>query len=320
MSSGTPSAPPAPPSGTGTGTGGSGGGGSSSSSNPVSAARIKMAAASILYMPSGTKLEVLSGHNWSSWSGVFTTLLQLNDVDAILTHDTLPSGVDADDWASVQKKTKAYLCLYCVADVYSTVELDVEFPTFKEKYKQLKDTYGGVGSTVIFNLWIELTQARLDDGSLLAPQLSKLNEAHVKLSNAGMGVSDIQYCLILLNALPESYEVVASTLLASGPPSNLKYSEIMARILNEEGRKSGPSVSLNAARVDKKNKNLTCHYCNKKGHMERDCRKKKKDEAEKEEEDSSSSDSSDSESESEKAANALVYVPATAENGLNVYL
>src|SRR6266571_3626229 len=96
MSSGTPSAPPAPPSGTGTGTGGSGGGGSSSSSNPVSAARIKMAAASILYMPSGTKLEVLSGHNWSSWSGVFTALLQLNDVDAILTHDTLPSGVDAD--------------------------------------------------------------------------------------------------------------------------------------------------------------------------------------------------------------------------------
>jgi len=190
------------------------------------------------------------------------------------------------------------------------------------EYEQLRDTYSGVGSTAIFNLWIELMQARLDDGSPLTPQLSKLNEARIKLSNAGMGVSDIQYCLILLNALPESYEVVASTLLASGPASDLKYSEITACILNEEGWKSGPSVSLNAACVDKKNKNLTCHYCNKKGHMERDCRKKKKDEAKKkeEEEDSSMSDSSDSKSESEKAANALVYVPATAENGLNVYL
>ncbi len=322
MSSGTPSAPPAPPSGTGTGTGGSGGGGSSSSSNPVSAARIKMAASSILYMPSGTQLEVLSGYNWSSWSGVFTALLQLNEVDAILFHAALPSGVDPDDWASVQKKAKAYLWLYCAADVHSTVESEVEFPTFKEKYEQLRDTYGGVGSTAIFNLWIELTQARLDDGSPLAPQLSKLNEARVKLSNAGMGVSDIQYCLILLNALPESYEVVATTLLASGPASDLKYSEITARILNEEGWKSGPSVSLNAAHIDKKNKNLTCHYCNKKGHMERDCRKKKRDEAKKkeEEEDSSTSDSSDSESESEKEANALIYVPATAENRLNVYL
>ncbi len=319
MSSGTPSAPPAPPSGTGTGTTGSSGGGSSSGSNPVLAVHIKTAAASVLYMPSGTQLEVLSGQNWSLWSGVLTALLQLNEVDAVLTHDTLPSGVDPDDWASVQKKTKAYLRLYCAADVHSTVESDVDFPTFKEKYKQLKETYGSVGSTAIFNLWIELTQARLDDGSPLAPQLAKLNEARVKLSNAGMGVSDTQYCLILLNALPNSYEVVASTLLASGPASNLKYSEITARVLNEEGRKSGPSASLNAARAGK-NKNLTCHYCNKKGHMERDCRKKKKDEAEKEEEDSSSSDSSDSESESEKAANALVYVPATADNGLNVYL
>jgi len=273
-------------------------------------------------MPSGIRLEILSGPNWSSWSGVFTALLQLNNINTILTHDTLPSGVDADDWASVQKKTKAYLHLYCEADVYSTVESDVDFPTFKEKYKRLKDTYGGVGSTAIFNLWIKLTQARLDDGSLLAPQLSKLNEACVKLSNASMGVSDIQYCLILLNALPESYEVVASTLLASGPASDLKYSEITACILNEEGQKSGPSVSLNVAHVDKKNKNLTCHYCNKKGHMEHNCRKKKKDEAKKkeEEEDSSTSDSSDSKSELEKEVNTLVYVPATAENGLNVYL
>src|SRR6266702_2541222 len=216
MSSGTPSAPPAPPSGTGTGTGGSGGGGSSSSSNPVSAMRIKTVAGSILYMPSGTQLEILSGPNWSSWSGMFTALLQLNEIDAILFHATLLSRVNPDDWASVQKKAKVYLRLYCMADMHSTVELDVEFPTFKEKYKQLRDTYGGVGSTAIFNLWIKLMQAQLDDGSPLAPQLSKFNEACVKLSNAGMGVSDIQYCLILLNALPESYEVVASTLLTSG--------------------------------------------------------------------------------------------------------
>src|SRR6266702_1891821 len=64
-----------------------------------------------------------SGYNWSLWSGVFTALLQLNEVDAILFHATLPSGVDPDDWASVQKKAKAYLRLYCAADVHSTVEL-----------------------------------------------------------------------------------------------------------------------------------------------------------------------------------------------------
>src|SRR6266571_6809169 len=298
---------------------GSGGSGPTQKPSKVSATRIKAAAASAFTVPSGTHLEALSGQNWSVWSGTIGALLQLNEVEDILTHDTSPSGVNADEWSSIQRKTMAYLRLHCTPDVFSIVESEVDFPTFKDKFDRLRETYGGTGSTAIFNLWIELTQARLDEGSPLAPQLAKLNEAHVKLSNTNMIVSDLQYCLILLNALPKSYEVVASTLLASGSASSLKYSEITARILNEEGRKSGPSASLNAARAGK-NKNLTCHYCNKKGHMERDCRKKKKDEAEKEEEDSSSSDSSDSKSESEKAANALIYVPATAENGLNVYL
>jgi hypothetical protein len=264
-------------------------------------------------MPSGSHLEALSGQNWNLWSGVLSAILQLNEVDSILTHSTTPTGVDADDWASVQKKTKAYLRLYCAADVYSIVESDIEFPSFKDKFDRLRDTYGSVGSTSIFNLWIELTQARLDDGSPLAPQLAKLNETRVKLSNAGMGVSDIQYCLILLNALPKSYEVVASTLLASGPATALKHGEITARVLNEEGRKSGPSASLNAARAPiksgKKKKDhsmLTCHYCNKKGHIQPDCRKKKKDDADKKgKEEGGGAGGS-------KSANAHVLVPTTA--------
>jgi hypothetical protein len=293
MSSGTPStAPSASSKGVGP------------SLPPVSAARIKAAAASTFAMPPGTQLEILSGPNWNAWSGLFSAFLQLNDIDDILTHETLPSGVDSDDWNSIQKKAKAFLCLYCAPDVHSIVDSEIDFPSFKARFDRLRETYGNVGSTAIFNLWIELTQVRLDDSSPLSPQLAKLNEARVQLSNAGMGVSDIQYCLILLNALPSTYEVVASTLLASGPASSLKHNEITARILNEEGRKSGPSGSLNAARsVKQDHSKLTCHYCNKTGHIKRNCRKKKKDKAEEEEEEedgSSTDSSSDSDSEGSK--------------------
>ena len=269
-------------------------------------------------MPPGTQLEVLSSSNWSSWSGVFSAFLQFNDIDCILTHETLPSGVDSDNWNSIQKKAKAFLRLYCTTDVYSAVESDINFPSFKAKFEQLRDTYGSVGSTSTFNLWIELMQARLDDGSPLAPQLAKLNEAHVRLSNSGMGVSDVQYCLILLNALPSSYEVVASTLLASGLVTSLKHSEITARVLNEEGRKLGPSSSLNTVHAGKQDHSqLTCHYCNKKGHIQRDCRKKKRDEVKKkeeeeEEEEDTTSDSSSDTSDSQKVANVHVLVPSAA--------
>ena len=109
----------------------------------------------------------------------------------------------------------------------------------------------------------------------MTSQVVKLNEAWVNLSNASMGVTDTQYCLILLKALPPSYEVVATTILASGTPSSLSYSEIIACILNEEGQCSGSLAALNAARAPiksdgrKKKKDhskLTCHYCNKMGH------------------------------------------------------
>jgi hypothetical protein len=142
-------------------------------------------------------------------------------------------------------------------------------------------------------MWIALVQAKFDDASPLAPQLAKLNELRVALANANMGVTETQYSLILLNALPPSYKTMATILLASSLATSLKPSDISARVINEEGRRSGPSTSLNAAacapiKSSDKGKGkkrdhsaLTCHYCSKKGHIQPNCHKKKKDDAEK---------------------------------------
>jgi gag-polypeptide of LTR copia-type/Integrase core domain/GAG-pre-integrase domain len=270
-------------------------------------------------MPSGIHLSQFDGSGWSTWSGILEAILTLHEAEDVLLLTTPPSGVDQDEWDSIQRRTKAYLRLYVKPDVYSLIASNAEFPTFKHKWDKLKETYGGAsGSTTIFNLWIQLTQARLDDAKPMAPQLAKINEARVALTNASMGITDTQYSLILLHALPPSYEVLASTILATGGPNTLKHSEIIARILNEEGRRSGPSgSSLNAARAapikanGKKKKDhadLTCHYCNKKGHIKPDCRKKKKDEAEKKKKEEASSSSSGN-----KAANSHVQEPRIIE-------
>jgi len=44
----------------------------------------------------------------------------------------------------------------------------------------------------------------------MAQQLAKINEAHEALSNALMGITENHFCLILLHALPSSYELLAS--------------------------------------------------------------------------------------------------------------
>ena len=276
--------------------------------------RMSQAYGTTFGMPSGIKLSQFDGSDWSNWSGMLEALLMLHEAEDVFTVTSAPSGVDNNEWNSLQRRTKAYLRLYVKPDVFSLIASDTDFPTFKDKWDKLKQVYGGAtGSTTIFNLWIQLTHARLDDSQLMTSQLAKLNETRVNLSNASMGVTDNQYCLILLNALPSSYEIVATIILASGAPSSLKHSEIIARILNEEGRRSGSSAALNTAcapiKTDGKKKkrdhsNLTCHYCNKKGHIKPDCRKKKQDESGNKKKENGSSGS--------KAANTHVLVLSTA--------
>lgn len=145
MSGSTPSAGSSGSSGSGT-RGSASASGSSSFNLSVSLAQIKAAASSPFVMPPGTHLEVLTGQNWNVWSGVLCAILQINKVDSILTYDTLPMKVDQDNWDLVQKKSKAYLQLYCTSDIHATVESEVDFPTFKHKYDHLKDTYGGIVS------------------------------------------------------------------------------------------------------------------------------------------------------------------------------
>ena len=251
---------------------------SGSTSKPASATtHMGQAYSTTFRMPSGIKLAQFDGSNWSNWLGMLEVLLTLHKAKDIFTVTLAPFGVDKDEWDSIQRRTKVYLRLYVKPDVFFLIASDTDFPTFKDKWDKLKQVCGSAtGSTTIFNLWIQLTQARLDDSQPMTSQLAKLNEAWVNLSNASMGITDTQYCLILLNALPSSYEVVATTILASGAPSSLSHSEIIARILNEEGQRLGTSATLNVAHAPiksdgkkkrKDHSNLTCHYCNKKGHI-----------------------------------------------------
>jgi hypothetical protein len=292
----------------------------SASTGPLAISRINDSSLTTFVLPSGIALPKLNGANWTHWSQTFEALLTIQEAEDIIKLDTNPdpANISAEVWDSLMKRGNVYLCLYTDQDVHSLVASNVQFPSFKSKWDALKVLYSGQeGSTSVFNMWIALVQTKFDDTSPLAPQLAKLNELRVALANANMGVTETQYSLILLNALPSSYETVATILLASGPATSLKPSDIGARVINEEGRWSGPSASLNAvahAPIKSSNKGkgkkrdhtaLTCHYCGKKGHIQPDCRKKKKDDAEKAKKDGASGSG-------QKAANSHVLVPSTA--------
>ena len=178
--------------------------------------------------------------------------------------------------------------MYCQKDIWQTVQDDSKFNTSKAKWEELKRVHGGVGSMSSFNTWVALTSTALDESSPMLAQLQKLNDARITLENNDMKVSALQFCFILLKALPDSYSTVASTILATGEPKDLSPQTIQDCILNEEGRRSGASASLNKiapikCKGDKADKSkIKCYYCQKLGHKSNECCKKKKDAEKKE--------------------------------------
>ena len=114
-----------------------------------------------------------------------------------------------------------------------------------------------------------------------------MNDARINLENNEIKITDLQFCFILIKALPESYSTVTSTILATGEPKSLSPKTIQDRILNEEGWCSRASASLNKVAPIKQHGNksdkskVKCFYCNKPGHKHNECWKKKKDNAEK---------------------------------------
>jgi hypothetical protein len=123
-------------------------------------------------LPSGIALPQLDGSNWAHWSATLEAILTLHEAEDVIRISTNPdpANIAAEVWDSLQRRAKAYLCLYTKQDVYSLVASEVDFPTFKHKWDVLKVTYSGeAGSTTIFNMWINLTQAKLDNSAPLAP-------------------------------------------------------------------------------------------------------------------------------------------------------
>jgi hypothetical protein len=203
--------------------------------------------------------------------------------------------------------------MYTQKDVWTSVSDDSVFKTCKAKWEELQRVYGGIGSMSAFNSWVSLTGTALDESSPMLPQLQKLNDTHVTLQNNDMKITDLQFSFILIKALPESYSAVASTILATGAPKDLTPQTIQDHILNEEGRRSGTSASLNKLAPVKKKSNkaqVKCYYCQKLGHKSNECRKKKRDTEQKEKKEKEKGSASQTPG---KAVNAHISViPTTA--------
>ena len=172
-----------------------------------------------LSFPPAATIEILDGSNWGSWSSRMLALLRMNGMKSHVTD--VAATPAPEGWEASEEMLLGVFEMYTQKDVWTAVADDTKFNTCKKKWEELKRIYGGVRSMSAFNSWVALTSTALDESTPMLPQMQKLNDAHITLQNNNMTITDLQFCFILIKALPNSYSAVTSTILASGTLKDL---------------------------------------------------------------------------------------------------
>ena len=110
-----------------------------------------------------------------------------------------------------------------------------ENDTLAENWKRLKDTYG---IRTGLNLWVDITKYfayTFSSQHPLTQQIDEMSELKFHINAAGMVIPDSLHAMLILCAIPTTYEVVQQTILVNVKDyKTLTSSDIRSQLLSEE--------------------------------------------------------------------------------------
>ena len=118
-----------------------------------------------------------------------------------------------------------------------------------DAWKKIADEYqkpGVVGAFVAFQQFIGL---HMSDASALGPQIDSIIEKAAQVNAAGIELKEQLVALTIVNALPKSYQLLSSTILATMDLATLQPNKVRPKIVEEEQRRLANKVSV--SRVSK---------------------------------------------------------------------
>ena len=132
-------------------------------------------------------------------------------------------------------------------------------------WKKIADEYekpGVVGAFVAFQQFIGL---HMSDTSALGSQINSIIEKASQVNAAGIELKEQLVALTIVNALPKSYQLLSSTILATVDLTTLKPATVQPKIVEEEQRHLANKVSV--SRVLKALQLSTkCEKCGRNNH------------------------------------------------------
>lgn len=225
-------------------------------------------------------IERLDVENYATWSIRMQAFLMVKGLWGAVTGDSTDATVD--------KKALAQIILH-VKDYH--LPTLVGCATSKIAWETLKAMFQAKTNARKLLLRRELTQLKMGATEPLSVYAARAKELQTHLRSAGDEVRDQEVALQFLAGLPPAYGMI-STVLTAGD-HELKIDGMMPKLMQVEQLAEPPVTRFTEAALYAKPNGTgrasfihdettgpTCYYCGKKGHIERNCRKKKRENGE----------------------------------------
>ena len=159
--------------------------------------------------------------------------------------------------------------------------------TAKEAWNALKGMFEARDNAQLLRLMEELSSLKKGDDESIIKFTSRAKMIRDELAMLGNPVDDNTLALRVLSGLPSEYGMLRTVL--ENKDVKLVMSDVTAKLLQVEQRNIAGGSSKPAGGVKSQaftvaapkmpfdKKSIVCYYCDKKGHMKRDCCKRKAD-------------------------------------------
>lgn len=221
-------------------------------------------------------IEKLSGRdNYATWSFAVKAYLQLEDLWECIEPE---SGKSVDAKKDIKAKSKLILLIDPI--IYVHVR---EAQTSKEVWENLMRAFEDSGLTRKVGLLKDLINTTLETSASIEDYVNKIMSSAHRLRNIGFKVDDEWLGTLMLAGLPDVYKPMIMAIESSGV--KICADSIKTKLLQEVKTVETTAFYSNSRRQDNKksdkgqgqskSKGPRCFFCNKYGHLSKNCWHKK---------------------------------------------
>ena len=244
-----------------------------------------------------SRMISLNGMNYHKWKGKMKDLLFVKSLHLPVFATSKPDSKSDEVWKFEHQQVCGFIRQWVDDNVLNLVANETDAKTLWDKLEKLYASKTGNNKLFLLK---QLMQLRYKEDIPISDHVNEFQGLLDQLSNVGVKFDDEILGLWLLNTLPDSWETFRVSHTNSAPDGAMSLDYAKTGIMNEEMRRKtqGSSSSQNELLVaehrgrqknrggDKgrqrsksksRYKNVECHYCHKKGHIQKNCFKWKND-------------------------------------------